>query len=188
MKRLIGSAVMSSLLLMGCSHHSYVVNSDGSSSNVAVGWSKETKTSKGSKTPQVRVKLPEMVGETALNSAVPNATAFRMSGDYANNVAVTLSPDGNLLYFPDPTDITADSEPVSLGEGWWLNNQGLGPNSVFTKYTFAEYASLPSVPTPEQLKAAIIPEARVIGFIELPMKIGDANRNLEAAKQYVKEF
>lgn len=119
-------------------------------------------------------------------NVVPNATAFRMSGDYGNNVAVTLTPGGELQYFPAPSDITAYSEPISLGDGWWLNCQGLGPNSVFTKYTFAEYASLPQVPTPTQLKQAIIPGAKVTQFIELPMKLNDAVENLDAVKSYLK--
>ena len=117
---------------------------------------------------------------------IPNATAFRMSGDYANNVAVTLAPSGELIYFPAPGDITADSEPVELGEGWWLNNQGIGPNSVFTKYTFAEYAALPSVPSIEQLKQSIIPGAKVTDFMELPYKIGSANQNIEEIKNFIK--
>lgn len=172
-----------SLTLGACSHHTYVVsdNSDNAkgTSNVAVGYPKSSET----KNTQ-RVRLPETGGGKV--NFLPNATAFRMSGDYADNVAITLSPEGDLLYFPAPTDITADSAPVELADGWWLNNQGLGPNSVFTKYTFAEYASLPEVPSPQQLKLSIIPGARVTGFMELPMKIGEANQKIETAKTYVK--
>lgn len=119
---------------------------------------------------------------------IPNATAFRMSGDYQNNVAVTLNSNGQLTYFPAPSDITADSEPISLGNGWWLNNQGLGQNSVFTKYTFAEYAALPSAPSTQQLILDILPGAKVTEFIELPMKITEVSQNLEAAKEYVKSL
>ena len=117
---------------------------------------------------------------------IPDATAFRMSGDYENNVAITLASDGTLTYFPAPSDITADSEPVALGDGWWLNCQGISPNSVFTKYTFAEYASLPSAPTPEQLKHSIIPGAKVTEFIELPVKADKALQNIEEIKAYIR--
>lgn len=116
---------------------------------------------------------------------LPNATAFRMSGDFADNVAVTLNSVGELIYFPAPTDITADSAPVSLGEGWWLNCQGLGPNSVFTKYTFAEYSALSDTPTPEQIKNSIIPGAKVVQFIELPVKQNRALENIEEIKTYI---
>lgn len=94
-------------------------------------------------------------------SALPKETAFKMSGDYQNNVAITLTPDGTITYFPAPTDITEQSRPVSLGDGWWLNRQGISPNSVFTRYTFEEYSKLKQVPTLQQLKDAIIPGARV---------------------------
>lgn len=133
---------------------------------------------------QVRkVRLQETGGSVAM---LPNATVFRMSGDFQNNVAVTLGPNGQLTYFPAPTDITADSRPIDLGNGWWLNCQGLGPNSVFTKYTFAQYAELPQVPDPSQLKLDIIPGAKVTQFMELPMKMNEVLANPEAACQFLK--
>lgn len=128
-----------------------------------------------------KVPLKRLGGEVGV---IPNATAFRMSGNYSGNVAITLNSDGSIKYFPAPSDISADSEPISLGEGWWLNNQGFGPHSVFTKYTFAEYAALPETPSVQQLKQAVIPGAKVTEFIELPMRITDIN--IEEAKEYVK--
>ena len=156
-------------VMMSCTHknHVYVASTSSATSETAH--------------PRVSVR-PTGSSPVGL---IPPATAFRMSGDYANNVAVTIS-DGQLLYFPAPTDITADSEPVYLGDGWWLNNQGLGPHSVFTKYTFAEYAALPEAPDPNQLKMAVIPGAKVTDFIELPMNIDSASQNIEALKEYVK--
>lgn len=132
--------------------------------------------------PVKKVSAPRMGAAAYL----PNATAFRMSGDFSDNVAVTVGPDGELTYFPAPSDITADSAPIALGKGWWLNNQGIGPNSVFTKYTFAEYAALPETPSVTQLKEAIIPGAKVTEFIELPVKIGEAIRNIDEVKAYIK--
>lgn len=173
-----------SLALVACTHHTYLVG-DNYNKNTKVVKENVTSTEMEGKKSQL-VKISPRGGDVQPLSYMPNATAFRMTGDYANNVAITLSPEGELIYFPAPSDITADSEPISLGEGWWLNNQGLGPNSVFTKYTFAEYAALPEVPTPEQLKHSIIPGAKVSGFMELPMKVGEALNNLDAAKSFVK--
>lgn len=118
-------------------------------------------------------------------NVMAHATAFRMSGDYQNNVAITLSPSGEILYYPAPTDITADSEPVELVNGWWLNCQGIGPNSVFTKYTFAQYSALPEVPSPQQLKLEVIPGAKVTDFIELPMTLNEAVENIGEVKAYL---
>lgn len=183
MKRLLIIAGIAAMFA-SCTKHTYVVNSNDDSKSrhsVTIGYPKNTEEQRSGK-----VRLPELTGGTNESAFLPNATAFRMNGNYSNNVAITVSPSGELLYFPAPTDITADSEPIELGDGWWLNNQGLGPNSVFTKYTFAEYAALPEVPSVEQLKLSIIPNSKVTGFMELPMKIGEANSDLEAAKAYVK--
>lgn len=112
------------------------------------------------------------------NSAryMPKATVFRMTGDYADHVAVTIGPNGMLTYFPAPSDISADSAPVSLGDGWYLNRQGLGSGSVFTKWTFEEYSKLSKVPSPEEIKAAIIPSAAVCDFKTLPVSASEATK------------
>lgn len=118
---------------------------------------------------------------------VLKATVFRMSGDYADNVAVTLDEAGNLAYFPAPSDVTSHSAPMLIGDGWWLNRQGLGANSVFTDYSFAQYASLQNVPTPEEIKAHIIPGAKVTEMMRLPIAAYDAMK-MPAAElmQYIK--
>lgn len=125
------------------------------------------------------VTLPEpapgrLIGQVP-KQALPKASVFKMSGDYSNNVAVTLGPDGNLTYFPAPTDLTPNSVPMSLGDGWYLNRQGIGPNSVFTKWTFDEYRSLPQVPSPAEIKAAVIPGARVTSFESLTITPSQAS-------------
>ena len=167
--------------MVSCSHnHVYTVNNSGKTGSTA------TTDDYPIQTLPTKVRIPVQPTGGPVVNMMPNATAFRMSGDYYDNVAITLGPDGQLLYFPAPTDITADSKPIDLGNGWWLNNQGIGPNSVFTKYTFAQYAELPEVPDPAQLKNSIIPGAKVTGFIELPMKLDEANGNIEAVKEYLK--
>ena len=119
-------------------------------------------------------------------SIQPKASVFMMNGDFADNVAVTLGPDGELTYFPAPTDITADSRPVKLAEGWWLNNQGLGQNSVFTNYTFAEYAELPETPSSQQIKNAIIPGSGVTRFEILPFSASSATTHIDEINDYLK--
>lgn len=60
---------------------------------------------------------------------LPKATLFKMSGNYADRVAVGYS-NGQLTYYPAPTDISAASAPLEIGNGWWLNRQGLGQTSL----------------------------------------------------------
>ena len=168
-------------VVCSCSHKT----SSSVDSSVVAGYSSTTVPAdlngeKPVREPEMKTVRPE--------GMIPYATAFRMSGDYADNVAVTLNADGSLLYFPDPKDITADSRPVSLGNGWWLNNQGLGPNSVFTTYTFADYAELPAVPDTQQLLKAVIPGAKVTQMVELPYRLGETEGNIDAIKEYLKNY
>lgn len=118
-------------------------------------------------------------------NAIPKASAFRMSGDFADNVAVTLNPDGSLAYFPDPSDISQSSRPIALGNGWWLNRQGISANSMFTRYTFAEYSALKKVPSVKQLKASLIPGARVTEMRELPFSINEAPQHLDSIRSFL---
>lgn len=166
-------------LLASCSPHTYVKKD-----SVVVGYGKTvapvTEDSDPSPAPIVVQQKPM--------GMIPKATAFRMTGDYANNVAVTLGLDGSLTYFPAPSDISKRSVPTSLGDGWYLNNQGINANSVFTKYTFEEYAKLPAVPTPQQLKDAIIPGARVENMVQLPYSVNEAQNNIREIKDYLKSL
>lgn len=120
-------------------------------------------------------------------AVVPKATAFKMNGDYSDNVAITLNSDGSLAYYPAPTDISEASRPVDLGNGWWLNRQGISDRSVFTKYTFEQYAKLKKVPTQQELKAAIIPGSEVTAIQELPVPVSEAMQNLDSLRRYVSE-
>lgn len=116
---------------------------------------------------------------------IPKATAFRMSGDYAGNVAITLDAQGDVTYFPAPSDISENSRPLDLGGGWWLNRQGIGPASVFTKYTFDEYRSLKKAPSAASLKEAVIPGAKVVEMVKLPWSINEAAAHIKEIKDYL---
>lgn len=116
------------------------------------------------------------------------ATVFQMSGDYADRVGVTLGLDGSLVYFPAPTDVTASSAPYPLGDGWYINRQGIAPNSVFTKWTFDEYAALDKVPSAAEIIEAIIPGAKVTRMEQLPLNINEAINNPAECAKYLKDF
>lgn len=115
-------------------------------------------------------------------SYMPKATAFRMNGDYARNVAITLGADGNPVYFPAPGDISEASAPLDLGNGWWLNRQGISGKSVFTTYTFPEYAALKKAPTQAELKKSVIPGSGIIEMVELPYTINEAVQHIDSVK------
>lgn len=126
-----------------------------------------------------------LIGTGQSRQAIPAATAMRLKPDLADKVAVTFGPDGRLSYFPAPSDISADSAPLPLGDGWYLNRQGISANSVFTRWTFSQYAALPSVPTREEIKEAVIPGSRVTEMTTLPFDINRAAENLPAIKSFL---
>lgn len=101
---------------------------------------------------------------------LPPVIIYKMSGDYAENVPVTLNADGTkIVSYPAPSDVSVQySTPLPLVDGFWLDRRGVSDNTVFTLYTYKEYASLPSAPTPEELMAEIIPGARVTETIAIP--------------------
>ena len=119
------------------------------------------------------------------SEAVPNATVFRMNGDYSNNVAITLNVDGSLAYYPDPSDITSGSAPYPLADGWYLNRQGIGPDSKFTAFSFEEYRNLNKAPSHKELIDAVIPGASVTEFVELPVSASEALANPQICLQYL---
>lgn len=107
-------------------------------------------------------------------AALPQARIYRTSVDVDAMVPVTVNPvDGSLISYPAPTDITGASMPVVLHDGWLLDRRGISPDTRFTSYTYSRYHDLTSAPTPEQLKASIVPDARVTEIVSLPYKVGE---------------
>ena len=168
--------IMLALTAAGCSHKTTAVTETGGVVSGYTGASTGAADQQTSK-PVLRQQNPE--------GMLPNATAFRMNGNYADNVAITVNSNGEVTYFPAPSDITAASRPTDLGNGWWLNNQGISQNSVFTTFTFEEYSKLASAPSIEQLKAAVIPGSEVTAMIELPCKVGQADSQISIIKEFL---
>lgn len=111
----------------------------------------------------------------AVSEALPRAVIYRTSGDYNDNVPVTLDTSRTaIISYPAPSDITSASAPVTLADGWLLDRRGISAGSAFTRYTYGEYAALPAVPTRAQLMEAIIPRAIVTEIRRLPLSINEA--------------
>lgn len=125
------------------------------------------------KQPQAVAVKP--AGSTGQVAYLPQAIAYRTSAPAADYVPVNVNPEGNaIVSYPAPGDITDNSRPLKLDDGWWLDRRGISPLSAFTTYTYAEYAKLPSAPSAEQLLGSIQPGIHVTEMISLPMKVGQA--------------
>lgn len=93
-------------------------------------------------------------------AAIRPTVIYKTNGDYFQNVPITLSADKEkIISYPAPTDIKVGGElalPTKLAKGYLLDNRGIGVNSVFTKYTYSEYASLTHSPSLNDLKQSVI--------------------------------
>ena len=118
------------------------------------------------------------------NLSEPAARIYKVAPEYADHVAVAVN-GGRLVSFPAPSDITPATAPIPLAEGWYLDRQGVGPYTVFLKWTRDEYAAMHSAPTPAEIMAAVIPGARVSELYELPMTISDAQSDTAAVDRLI---
>lgn len=92
-------------------------------------------------------------------AVMPKARIYRTNGDYRDKVPVNLdAARSTVVSYPAPTDLTA--LPVQLADGYLLDLRGIGPNTAFTSYTYAEYSAMKDAPTPSQIMDAIMPGAR----------------------------
>lgn len=113
------------------------------------------------------------------NYELPRAVIYKMNGDYADNVMIQVDERGNVVSYPGPHDVR-NMEPVALADGWYLSRQGVSTQSVFTRWSFAEYAALKAVPTIAELKAAILPGAKITELKTLQISQSEALENPQA--------
>ena len=118
-------------------------------------------------------------------AAMPRARVYRMNGNYADNVPVGTDGNGRIISYPAPSDVSAASRPMQLAGGWWLDRRGVGRHTVFTRFTYEEYAVLPQSPSVAQLREAIIPGARVTAVEELPWTLREAEADTAAVNAWL---
>lgn len=121
---------------------------------------------------------------------LPRAVIYRTNGDYNDNVSVTLDASRTaLVSYPDPADVTSASSPVAVGDGWLLDRRGgIGPNSAFLGWTYSEYSNLPAAPSPSEILAHIIPDARVIAMDALPIPATEAMADTAAVNRLIQSI
>lgn len=119
---------------------------------------------------------------------IPDAVIYRMNGDWNQYVPVSVNSTRTALTsFPAPSDITPDQIPIRLDDGWWLDRRGIGPNSAFTSYTYAQYAALPQAPRPAELLNSIMPGSGVTEIVVLPLKLQQAQADIPAVNRLIRD-
>jgi len=118
---------------------------------------------------------------------MPRAEIYKTAGDFADKVPVTIDrTTGELAAYPAPTDITDDSSPLPLADGFLLDRRGIGVNTMFTRYTYAEYRALSEAPTPQEISGAIIPGSGITVLMRLPMSPGEAAADTAAVNAIIR--
>lgn len=142
---------------------------------VAVGWHHSHETRVGDTTV---VTLPSaglaggIRGGSGKSAVMPLTRIYRTNGDYADRVPITLNASRTeLLSYPAPGDLKG-AEPVRLDDGFLLDNRGIGANTAFTSWTYAEYMAMPSAPSAAEIMKHILPDARVTEIYEMPFTVG----------------
>lgn len=130
-----------------------------------------------------KVQLPVIGTEVR---AMPPAIVYKVSGgDVMDLVPVTLTADGKgLLSYPAPTDINDGQTPVDLGDGWWLDRRGIGPTSVFTTYTYGQYAAMKRAPSEREIMDHIDRHVRITRMVSLPVTAAEAASDPAVARAY----
>ena len=107
---------------------------------------------------------------------LPKAKVYKTNRPVANHVAVRVSPSGDeLVYYPAPSDIRETSQPLELADGWLLDRQGgIGEDTRFLRYTYAEYAALPQVPSHKELLGSLLKDVRVTDVRVLDITLQEA--------------
>lgn len=120
-------------------------------------------------------------------TALPKAVIYQMNGDYAQYVPITLSRSGKqVISYPAPTDLNANSTPLDLGNGWWLDRRGgIGSNTAFLDYTYDQYRALKQSPTADELMNHILTNAKVSKFETLPITLNEALQDPSKLQQYI---
>jgi len=81
---------------------------------------------------------------------------YQTKEDYSRYVPITMNAARDrIVAYPAPGDLYHDGElalPVVLKKGYLLDRRGIGPNTVFTHYTYGEYAKMESPPSLRELE------------------------------------
>jgi hypothetical protein len=116
-------------------------------------------------------------GSSEIIMPEPPVIIYRTSGNFTENVAVSLTDEGDSLKsFPAPADIRARLKavsPVKLINGFFLDRQGISENTAFLNYTFEEFSKLKTTPKASELLDEIKERDAITEIYRCPFKRSD---------------
>ncbi|MCM1255227.1 MAG: hypothetical protein NC221_03810 [Duncaniella sp.] len=133
--------------------------------------------------------VASVIGGSHPGAAIPKVKIYKTNGDYDDLVPITLDTSrAKVVSFPAPTDLSEESIPVKLNDGFLLDRRGVGMNTAFTHYTYKEYMALPEAPTPSELLAAVISNARITEIIEMPFTYAHGDDIVNLCNEEIKKI
>ena len=106
---------------------------------------------------QKNTQSTQNMQKESLVMAVQPTIVYKTKKNYDKNVGILLSEDKKtIVSYPHPTDVSAQSYPTSLKDGYLLDNRGIGQNVAFISLTYEEYATLKTPPSTTELLNMII--------------------------------
>ncbi|MBD5301136.1 MAG: hypothetical protein HDS17_06685 [Bacteroides sp.] len=136
----------------------------------AIGWNSKHEIARTDSTTTIAIPVATkgIIAGGRPTADIPMAHIYKTNGDYADLVPVTLNASRTgLVSFPAPSDLRG-GEPVKLDSGYLLDRRGVGPNTAFTRWTYAEYSALPAAPTPAEIMDHLLPDARITELYSMP--------------------
>jgi hypothetical protein len=93
-------------------------------------------------------------------SLLPKAIVYKTKMDWSDRIPIILNGEKTeIISYPSPHDISIEGNlktPTALKKGFFLDNYGVGPNSVFISLTYAVYAKRKVAPSLDSLYLLII--------------------------------
>jgi hypothetical protein len=90
----------------------------------------------------------------------PQVVVYKTTHDYSHLVPVIMNSEKTkIISYPAPGDVFLDGKlalPVSLKNGYLLDNKGITENVVFTNYTYESYSKMKEAPNLKEILANIV--------------------------------
>ncbi len=121
-------------------------------------------------------------------AAKPFAVIYKTNRDLDNHVTIGYDrATRTIISYPAPTDVDTLSAPMHLIDGWLLDRRGgIGDNTAFLRWTYGEYCAMKTVPTLSEIRAAIMPDARVTEVKRLDITTFEAQQDTAAVNAYIR--
>lgn len=91
---------------------------------------------------------------------------YKINGNYSDFVTVHVK-DGEVCAFPGVNN-ALEHKTIKLSDGFYTRGWSCTELARFTRWTYEEYAKLPTQPTPEEILNNLIPDAYITEVYEMP--------------------